>query len=357
MRSLLDLSARRDSVVDLADWVEISAFFRDDKSVSQEDLARSLVREGGDRSEDSAREKAIDAFNELAAREAAVGNIIGADPTAAYPFEIDGDLLKLIGNPLDGNNSGIVYAFLLAITRASMEAETRQLNGLDPTTVFEEVCAETLCQFWGGRSPLSDVFVTGTSNKIATPPKKRFPTLVDILAGHLCEGGGWKQGAKSPGAGDGGLDLAVWRRFHDKRPGGLVGFAQCKTGDYWKEHLGKHNPEAICHRFLREPLVLSPLPIYMVPCRVGLDEWVGVMREHRGVLFDRCRIANFGTHLPAATIANCVAWLSGAIDRERQELIKKGLLPDPAAAPAVAAPAVPQPTAPPAPPAPARAGP
>jgi len=329
MRSLRELSARRDKIVELADWVEISAFFRADKSISKEDLVRSLVREGGDRAEQTARDKATEAFDELAAREAAIGNPIATFPVAAYPYEIDGDLLKLIVDPLDANHTGLLYAFLLTITRASMDSESRQLNELDPTHLFENICAEALCQFWGGRTQHSGVFVTGTSNTTVPVGKKRFPSLIDLLSEHLSEGGGWKNGAKSPGAGDGGLDLAVWRRFQDKRPGGLVGFAQCKTGDHWRDHLGRHNPMSICGAYFRAPLIQSPLPIYMVPCRVSLEEWVNVMRQHSGILFDRCRITTFGTQLSKGLIAQCESWFSAAIDRELKELIAKGMIPTP----------------------------
>lgn len=335
MNSLLELSAKRDKIVDLADWIEISTFLRADKSVSKEDLVRSLVREGGNRFEQEARNKATEAFDELASRESAIGNTAASFPVGAYPYEIDGDVLKLVCDPFGSNHAGLAYAFLLAITRASMDSKDRRLNNVDPTHLFEDICAETLCQFWGGRSAVSDVFVTGTSNKAVTTGKKRFPTLIDLLAKHLCEGGGWKKGAKSPGAGDGGLDLAVWRRFHDKRPGGLVGFAQCKTGDHWRDHLGRRNPTSICGAYLIKPLVLAPVPVYMVPCRVSLDEWENVMQQHSGLLFDRCRIASFGLQLPNQVITDCKSWLKATIDREMNSLVTKKIITAPAAAGAV----------------------
>jgi hypothetical protein len=337
MRSLLDISANTDAIVDLADWVEISTFFHDDKTVSQEDLVRALVRAGGTRAEEGARDKASEAFVELSNRADAIGTDATAFPATAYPFEVDGDLLKISVDPFGVQHAGLLYAFLLAVTRASMDSQSRTLSGVDPTVLFEEVCAESLCQFWGGRSPSSDVFVTGTSNRaIAAGAARRFPRLIDLLAGHLHEGGGWKKGARSPGAGDGGLDLVVWRRFHDRRPGGLVGFAQCKTGEHWRNHLGRHNPRSVCQRFFSTRLILPPLPIYMVPCRVSLDEWVDVMEQHSGILFDRCRIAHFGTHLPTGSIDNCSAWLKATIDRELNELIKKGLRSAPPGPPAPA---------------------
>src|ERR1700736_3265673 len=62
-----------DRIVDLADWVEISTFFRNDRSVSREDLATSMVRaHGGSRSHGVNRQffldLAGDVFNELADR-------------------------------------------------------------------------------------------------------------------------------------------------------------------------------------------------------------------------------------------------------------------------------------------------
>jgi hypothetical protein len=332
MSSLLELSSRRDQIVDLADWVEISAFLRADKSISKEDLVRSLVREGGDRFEQKARDKATEAFDELETRGSAIGNAIANSPVASYPYEIDGDLLKLVCDPFGADHAGLLYVFLLAITRASMDSRKRRFNNIDPTQVFEDICAETLCQFWGGRSGLSDVFVTGTSNKVVPPGNKRFPSLINLLTKQLCDGGGWRRGAKSPGAGDGGLDLAVWRRFHDKRPGALVGFAQCKTGDHWRDHLGRRNPTSICGAYLIKPLILAPIPVYMVPCRVSLDEWENVMQQHSGMLFDRCRITTFGTQLPIQVITNCQSWLTAVMDKERQRLVAKGIITAPALA-------------------------
>jgi hypothetical protein len=320
MRSLVDLSARCDRIVDLADWVEISTFFRDDKSISEEDLARSLIREGGARFEKAAREKAEAAFDELSSRAEAVGTT-DENPVALYPFKLEGTVLTLVQDPFRDDHAGLLYSFLLAITRASMESTSRQLNAIDPTGLFEEICAEALCQFWGGRTPISDVFVAGTSNKTLPKQKKgRYPTIINAIAKNLQEGVGWKKTARSPGAGDGGLDVVVWRRFNDKRPGGLVGFAQCKTGDSWRDHLGKNNPESIAHKFFTTPLVLAPMAIYMVPCRVDEEEWEHTMRSHKGLLLDRCRITTFGTKLSDEIITRCTSWLQAAIEREQQKL-------------------------------------
>jgi hypothetical protein len=298
----------------------MSTFFRDDRSISEEDLVRSLIRAGGNRFEESAREKATNAFQELSERADAIGTT-KKTPVALYPFKLDGTVLKLGYDPFGKKRNGLLYSFLLTATRASMESTSRTLNKIDPTALFEEVCAESLCEFWGGRTTVSDVMITGTSQKNYPRNKKgRFPSMIDNIAKNIKEGVGWKESAKSPGAGDGGLDLVVWRRFKDERPSGLVGFAQCKTGEFWRDHLGKNNPKSICHEYFTVPLVLSPLPIYMVPCRVENDEWTNIMLKHKGILFDRCRISTFGTKLTNEIISRCESWLRAAIDREKKEI-------------------------------------
>ena len=64
----------------------------------------------------------------------------------------------------------------------------------------------------------------------------------------------------APRGGDGKLDLmVVWRKFSDGRPGVLAGFAQCKTGIHWRDHLAKLEPAAFSGKFMRQQLIVSPL--------------------------------------------------------------------------------------------------
>ena len=56
----------------------------------------------------------------------------------------------------------MLYIFLLLTSRADMDAQ-RSLEGLDPTVLFEQVCADILLNFWGGATALSGSLVFGTA--------------------------------------------------------------------------------------------------------------------------------------------------------------------------------------------------
>lgn len=312
-RSLLDLSVGDNLVIECADWVEMATLFKDDKTISQGDLARQLQK-ANIVAKAKADEVAIETFDELNNRATALASFTR---TASYPFELvgGGKVLRLARRPSVKTNAGLVYLFLLTITRASMDSRHRKLASLDPTNVFEHLCAGALLSFWGGLKPQRDVFLMGTSRTAGT---HKFPALVTQLCKGLGEGQGWKPTAKSPRAGDGGLDVAVWTRFEDGRSGGLVAFAQCKTGDNWREHLGRKGPASFVHAYLSRPLVLDPLHIFMVPCRVEEGNWEYYTRQAKGLLFDRCRITSFSGSIARPVLLNCKNWLEAAINLERK---------------------------------------
>ena len=115
-----------------------------------------------------------------------------------------------------------------------------------------------------------------------------------------------------PQSGDRKLDVAVWRRFADNREGGLVGFAQCKTGTHWRDYLTELRPESFCRMFMASPLILDPLRIFMVPCRISRDRWEEDS-SRGGLLFDRCRIVQFGDTLSGPVATQCQTWLEAAL--------------------------------------------
>jgi hypothetical protein len=329
MISLLYVGSGDDEIVEHADWVEASTLFRADGTISQEDLARAI---NVDRSvpQPKARLLAQDAFEELADRIESCGE--NAYPkVASYPFElIDGNavLKKRPADPAHPD-AGLLYLFLLFLTRSDMSSTTRKKSVLDPTKVFERLCADVLREFWGGESAHSDCMVFGTA-KVAAPAAaagtkpnakekakgaakapsaaKSFPHNINHLCSMLQEGAGWKAGARSPKAGDGKLDAVVYRRFRDKRAGGLVGFAQCKTGIHWREHLTKLHPRGFCGNYMLSPLLIEPFRIYMVPHRIIAERWEADTRAG-GLLFDRCRIVQYGNSIKAENLNDCRTWL------------------------------------------------
>lgn len=314
MSDLLSVATGDDEVTEHADWVELQCFFKDDASISREDLSRAIQRVGhvGDhRVDDRARNLADLAFDELADRAATLEN--SSIRSLRYPFELTNkdQVLRYKPRRRDRLSDGLVYLFLLSVTRHSMEAKQRVHSNIDPTHLFERLCAEVLLQFWGGRDGRTEATIIGTSAR--ANGKRSFFDSVNALCGSLREGGGWKTGARSPKAGDGGVDLAICRRFSDGRPGGLVGFAQCKTGVNWRRDISKLRPRAFCQNYMSSPLLLDPQALYMVPCRVNRDRWAQDTNNATAILFDRCRIVEYGDLITSKTLSDSAKWLVKAL--------------------------------------------
>lgn len=306
--------AADDARVNLADWVEIKALLSADRNVSREDLVRTLIR-AHSLSEENARSTAGDVFRELADRSVSCSRA-QSSRVAQYPFSLDktNTLLSIQKGYFRYPDYGLVYLFLLAITRANMDARSRVLDGIDPTKTFERLCADVLGTFWGGSSDDSGALVFGTARKKKTHTHK-FQSNLENLCQRIGEGVGWREDALPPGAGDGKLDVVAWRKFPDARPGGLIGFAQCKTGLHWRSHLTQLQPRTFCGRFMKQALFVDPVRFYMVPARIELLQWENHTRDG-GVLFDRCRIVVYATRLSRAVSRDCRRWLGSALARQ-----------------------------------------
>lgn len=304
-----------DGLVNLADWVEVKALLEADGNASQEDLARALTRaysiDGT-----AAKTLASDVFKELLDRQDSCVPLPGKGQAWEYPFTVNSStsLLSMRKKPKTSKR-GLLYSFLLVASRADMDAQ-RKLEGLDPTVLFERLCADILLNFWGGANEHTGALVFGTA-KTKTLTNSKFETNINDLCATLKEGRGLKDKAKSPGAGDGKLDVVVWRVFSDGRSGGLVGFGQCKTGIHWKTHLTKLVPRNFCGDYFKEPLILEPIRVYMVPHRVDGAAWDSHTRAG-GLLLDRCRLIQYGYDISKDVFANCKKWLDAALKRQRQ---------------------------------------
>ncbi len=281
-----------DRLVNLADWVEMNALLDKDGNASLQDLARALQRAYSLSGADS-HEIAGDVFKELKDRETHCMPLPNHGPAWQYPFTVNktGNLLSLRMKLTANSRTGLLYTFLLVASRADMDSQ-RKLENLDPTVLFEQLCADILLNFWGGKTELSGSLVFGTARKKAAH-NSAFQTNIEHLCTQIRDGRGMKVGANTPGAGDGKLDIVVWRVFSDGRTGGLIGFGQCKTGVHWKTHLTKLRPASFCRKYLAQPLILKPVRVFMVPHRVDKDDWQSHTDEG-GLLFDRCRLVQYG---------------------------------------------------------------
>jgi hypothetical protein len=305
-----------DKLVNLADWVEIKALLEGDGNASQEDLARAIQR-AYSIDESDARALAGDVFKELKDRESSCLPLAGKGKDWEYPFSLNssGNLLSLRKKLSAQSRAGMLYTFLLVASRADMDSQ-RKLENLDPAALFEQLCADVLLNFWGGKDELSGSLVFGTGRKKAAH-NHRFHSNIEHLCTSIRHGRGMKPGAKTPGGGDGKLDVVVWRIFSDGRTGGLIGFGQCKTGIHWKTHLTKLNPRNFCNKYFQQPLVLDPIRIYMVPHRVDGSEWESHTGDG-GLILDRCRLVQYGYNISNDVFGNCRVWLNAALDRQRK---------------------------------------
>jgi hypothetical protein len=314
MSSLLYVGTGDDEIVEHADWVEAATLFRADTNASQEDLARAInVARGVD--QEKARELAQDAFDELADRHYACG-ANDYPEISSYPFDLfDGNtILQRKPDAVGSPDAGLLYLFLLVLTRSDMSSRARTQAGIDPTKVFERLCADVLKEFWGGDSEHCNCLVFGTAQRAE---QAGFQRNVTQLCTHLQEGVGWKANARTRGAGDGKLDVVVYRRFRDKRSGGLIGFAQCKTGIHWRQHLTTLQPRAFCQNYMVSPPLLDPMRIYMVPHRIAASRW-DEDTTLGGLLFDRCRIVHYGNSISADTLNDCRKWLQAVLAKNKK---------------------------------------
>jgi hypothetical protein len=306
-----------DRLVNLADWVEIRALLEADGNASQEDLARALQRTYS-MADTEARTLAGDVFKELKDRESVCVPLAGKGRAWEYPYRLNpsGNLLSMRTKLTAQSRAGMLYSFLLVASRADMDSQ-RKLENLDPTKLFEQLCADVLLSFWGGKTELSGALVFGTARKKAKH-NHQFHANIEHLCTQLRDGRGMKPGAKTPGAGDGKLDVVVWRIFSDGRSGGLIGFGQCKTGIHWKTHLTRLQPRHFCGKYFQEPLILDPICVYMVPHRVDGSEWNSHTSEARALLLDRCRLVQYGYNISGEVFGKCRTWLNAALDRQRK---------------------------------------
>jgi hypothetical protein len=304
-----------DRLVNLADWVEIKALLAEDGNASQEDLARAL-EQAHSLDEEEAEVVAGDVFKELADRQDTCIPLVSKDDDWEYPFVLSDSSTLLQVRTATGKkaaDAGVLYKFLLVTARADMDAQ-RRLENLDPTILFEQLCADILLNFWGGSTMQSGSMVFGTARN-KSKENQKFRANIEQLCTILKEGRGLRAGAKAPGGGDGRLDIVVWKIFGDGRSGGLVGFGQCKTGIHWREHLEKLQPRNFCGNYMAQPLIIDPVRVYMVPHRVEKADWDANTRAG-GLLFDRCRIVQYGYEVSKDVFNNCKKWLDAALRRQ-----------------------------------------
>ena len=236
------------------------------------------------------------AFSELERRsEACAGG---------YPFSIgdNGHTARFSPNG-DKSMWYATYMYLLLATRLNMSADSLH-GGIDGTALFEELAAESVRAYLGGRSK-SFVFGAGAAKSTG------FKAKVDDLCQRLGEGNGCRDDVDGPTPRDGKLDVAAWIPFADGQPSKLVIFGQCKTGTNYKDHLTQLQPDAFFGNWCRSQPMVVPTRAFFVAEALPRSGLRSIARE-AGILFDRCRIVECGKTAGPDVLAKIEAWTTEA---------------------------------------------
>jgi hypothetical protein len=129
----------------------------------------------------------------------------------------------------------------------------------------------------------------GTSRGNSKKALAAFKKAINALCGELGEGDGFND---SPilHKKDDKIDIVSWRDFNDKRPGKLVLFGQCATGNNWIDKVDEVQPDRFWKQWILRPNVSHLMRVFYIPHRVDKAYWDYYSRAV-GLLFDRCRLA------------------------------------------------------------------
>lgn len=287
------------SINELADFFEIEAWTNGSTSLrdiqsSTAKLDDALNNSGCEDDDTATSDRLDDIAAEIDRRSSACG-------PGRYPFKFNatGSVLHHVA-PAD-EQCGHVYRYLLLATRLNMSND-RKHDGIDGALLFEELAAEVIRNYFGGRAE-THVFGTSTSGQ--------FGKKVTRVCGLLGEGGGFFHMSKSKlTANDGKLDTVTWVPFSDQRAGKLVVFNQCKTGTSWRDTVSQLWPKSFIKKWMQEPIAVDPVRAFTV-AECVTDRWFDTVAD-AGIVFDRCRVVDFCETLETSLVTRIKKWSDAA---------------------------------------------
>ena len=299
-----------------ADWLELRALAATNGTSSYNELARALKTSGtADAVSDSRREdeEIIDGIADAASYELGERYEACGSQEIIYPFMLDRHTVSLKPDHTDS-----LYIFLLLLSSFGKDAGPSGTHG---DRVFEDVCAQAAESYFGGPSEYVHSRVFGF-------PRAKLPVNFEAAVNQLChdmgEGTESRTRPSTAHLKDDKLDIVTWAAFPDKRPGKLIGFGQCATGNNWREKKSELKPQAWCgKRLMRNPLIL-PTPLFFVPHRIDSSEWDETTLD-AGVVFDRCRIAFCSQELGEDLYSTCVRWSNHAIEKQLRPIVRNSM--------------------------------
>jgi len=296
------------AISDGADIAELIVL-RENRPLSRSELQHTILRGAGstvgDEEADSYTSDIFDRIDERSQKLA-----------SRYPFALRR------GQPLrqgDWNDAHVPYAFLLAISNHSMKTSERKINNLDPTRLFERLCRYAASSYVCPETSADSCSVILGSARGDEHKGKDFRAILNHFLTSIGSTDRYTKNVAQPRGGDGGIDIACWRRLPpDEAPGAICLFAQCKTGQHWHSDLHKStDPQNFLNRFSAgvadNPV---PVPAYMVPvCIEDAATWADYSRRGRALLFDRVRIAQITEGVPPPLLKEVQTWTQEAIGR------------------------------------------
>ena len=292
------MPSARPSEHELADYAELVCWERG--STSMNALSADLGRLGeNDYSDGVPEEEELPQVVEGAYREIERRQEACRD---GYPFVIGGKGYTLHASQ-EANSNHIIYKYLLLATRLNMK-DKRAHAGIDGASLFEELASEAARQYLGARA---ESIVFGTATGMAD-----FPGKVNDLCKRINEGVGYvNHNEAPPNERDGKLDVVAWKHFADRLPGKLIAFGQCKTGTNYKDTLTQLQPDSFCKKWLRSPLILTPMRMFFVAEALSRSRWANTSYD-AGLLFDRCRIVDFCDGISGDVLKKVTTWTEAA---------------------------------------------
>lgn len=200
-----------------------------------------------------------------------------------YPFRTDSTGSILERREDANSDKTLLYHYLLLATRLNMQQEKVQAD-IDGTQLMEELGAEVLRSYLGGKRARAEVFGTARQGG--------FEDKINGFCQSFREGGRYRKiDSGALNANDDGLDVVGWIPFADNLSAKVCIFGQCKTGTSWRDHVNKLDPPGFVKRWMSGTIVVDPIKAFFIAESADRAQWNGVC-IYGGILFDRCRIVD-----------------------------------------------------------------
>ncbi len=268
------LPAESTNYIKLADWLELTAFTSGDRNASKGDLESALITASV---VDPSRHELVEAmclevFRELEERRVGAGD--------AYPFDIDGSVLKLNS----GKNDRVAYMFCLCLSYFRWSTKRNWEITVNPWLLFEELAASAAKEFING-----SVYRFGTSRSGTRKAMTGFKNTINELTTLVGEGESFRNQTTLDKKDD-KVDLVAWKDFADRKSSKLIMFGQCAGGENFETKLSEVNPDAFWKQWMSLSAVSPHLRSFYIPHRIPQIKW-DYQGRYGGIIFDRCRVA------------------------------------------------------------------